>query len=272
MGQGAKYGVRLWPVLQDVGQLATLYGPHGASTFIGNSGGVFAFTPGEDETAEFLSKHARTHWVPEPSASDDPHGGGCRISYSMREQRVWPPDKIRSIPKFCGLVWYFGQSKPQPVYCLPWFEDPKCLATAWRPDPYHRIAPASPAASPSTARPGRKVTAAIAALVAVVIAGAVLFNATGVAHSTWSPAVSPSPGVDNHLHQKVGVGTVASWGGLTVAVAIYRLLPKASDISSPPCLLRLLPAGAIAGWALHPLEKRRLVTAHVESRPSPKPR
>jgi len=30
--------------------------------------------------------------------------------------------------------------------------------------------------------------------------------------------------------------------------------PGASDISSPPCLPRLLPAGAIAGWALHPLE------------------
>src|SRR6516165_10886980 len=47
--------------------------------------------------------------------------------------------------------------------------------------------------------------------------------------------------------------------------------PKASDISSPPCLLRLLPAGAVAGWALHPLEKRRLVTAHVESGLSPGP-
>src|SRR3981189_3366329 len=30
--------------------------------------------------------------------------------------------------------------------------------------------------------------------------------------------------------------------------------PKASDISSPPCLLRLLPAGAVAGWDLRPLE------------------
>src|SRR5215469_16814234 len=46
--------------------------------------------------------------------------------------------------------------------------------------------------------------------------------------------------------------------------------PKASDISSPPCLLRLLPAGAVAGWALHPLEKRRLVTAHVVSGLSPR--
>jgi hypothetical protein len=30
--------------------------------------------------------------------------------------------------------------------------------------------------------------------------------------------------------------------------------PEASDISTPPCLLRLLPAGADAGWVLHPLE------------------
>ena len=41
--------------------------------------------------------------------------------------------------------------------------------------------------------------------------------------------------------------------------------PGASDISSPPCLPRLLPAGAVAGRGLHPLEKRRLVTAHVVS-------
>src|SRR5256886_6034522 len=41
--------------------------------------------------------------------------------------------------------------------------------------------------------------------------------------------------------------------------------PGASDISSPPCLPRLLPAGAVAGRGLHPLEKRRLVTAHADS-------
>src|ERR1700730_11780896 len=34
--------------------------------------------------------------------------------------------------------------------------------------------------------------------------------------------------------------------------------PKASDISSPPCLLRLLPAGAVVGWGLHPLESAAL--------------
>ena len=41
--------------------------------------------------------------------------------------------------------------------------------------------------------------------------------------------------------------------------------PKASDISSPPCLLRLLPAGAICRVGLAPTGKRRLVTAHPQS-------
>src|SRR5262249_46569580 len=35
-------------------------------------------------------------------------------------------------------------------------------------------------------------------------------------------------------------------------------IPKASAISSPPQLLRLLPAGAVAGWDLHPLESAAL--------------
>src|ERR1700720_2180515 len=34
--------------------------------------------------------------------------------------------------------------------------------------------------------------------------------------------------------------------------------PRASDILSPPCLPRLLPAGAVAGWGLHPLESAAL--------------
>src|ERR1700704_307171 len=48
--------------------------------------------------------------------------------------------------------------------------------------------------------------------------------------------------------------------------------PKASDISSPPCLLRLLPAGAVAGSDLHPLENadfsRRTPKADRSSHPT----
>ena len=35
---------------------------------------------------------------------------------------------------------------------------------------------------------------------------------------------------------------------------VTALIPEASNISSPPCLLRLLPAGAVAGWGSHTLE------------------
>ena len=41
--------------------------------------------------------------------------------------------------------------------------------------------------------------------------------------------------------------------------------PKASDISSPPGLLRLLPAGANRRVSLASTGKRRLVTAHTLS-------
>jgi hypothetical protein len=41
--------------------------------------------------------------------------------------------------------------------------------------------------------------------------------------------------------------------------------PRASDISSPPCLPRLLPAGANRRVGLAPTGKRRLVTAHPQS-------
>src|SRR6201987_5150052 len=44
--------------------------------------------------------------------------------------------------------------------------------------------------------------------------------------------------------------------------------PEASDISSPPCLLRLLPAGANRRVGPAPTGKRRLVTAHTHLRPS----
>src|ERR1700738_3101999 len=66
------------------------------------------------------------------------------------------------------------------------------------------------------------------------------------------------------VHSRCGLHTRAS----PYFVTRY---PKASDISSPPCLLRLLPAGAVAGWGLHPLESAALSrrTPIAEVRRSP---
>src|SRR5262244_1922216 len=76
------------------------------------------------------------------------------------------------------------------------------------------------------------------------------------------PSPVPRPGRPAHRPFR-GLLSVHSRCGLhtrTVTVCRDRY-PKASDTSSPPCLLRSLPAGAVAGWGLHPPEKRRLVTA-----------
>src|SRR6516164_80763 len=47
-------------------------------------------------------------------------------------------------------------------------------------------------------------------------------------------------------------------------------IPGASEISSPPCLPRLLPAGANRRVGLAPTGKRRLVTAHARKKSLPK--
>jgi hypothetical protein len=61
-------------------------------------------------------------------------------------------------------------------------------------------------------------------------------------------------------------GIANEWNG---RMGIEVQYPEASDISSPPCLLRLLPAGAGAGWDLHPLESAALHGARDTQPPIP---
>src|SRR5580704_16609988 len=92
--------------------------------------------------------------------------------------------------------------------------------------------------------------------------------------SSWAYSSLISPGRISlpRSHCRVGLHIVLFEAcSAFTHVAAYTLArspirdryPKASDTSSPPCLLRLLPAGAGAGRGLHPLEKRRLFTAHA---------
>jgi len=68
--------------------------------------------------------------------------------------------------------------------------------------------------------------------------------------SPGRPAHRPFRGVFS-VHSRYGPHTRA-------ATNAWHASPKASDTSSPPYLLRLLPAGAAAGWASHPLESAAL--------------
>lgn len=137
-GQARKYGIRLFPVLQNWSQLVDLNGPQGAWTFIGNSGCVLGFNPGNDwESAEFFSKLSDEHGVLNVNARDDPQTpGGVGIGIGEGRERVWPPGRIRQLPEFHALVWKSGQSQPQPVFCPPYWDIAACRRVA-RPDPYH---------------------------------------------------------------------------------------------------------------------------------------
>jgi hypothetical protein len=82
------------------------------------------------------------------------------------------------------------------------------------------------------------------------------------------PSPEGSPGRPAHCPFRGLLGVHSRCGPHTRAVTKYvTRYPKASAISLPPRLLRLLPAGAVAGWDSHPLEKRRLFTAHTQSGP-----
>lgn len=56
------YGVHLWPILQDLGQLVELYGIHGASTFFGNSDAQIYFGNTDPETLEHVSRQMGTRY------------------------------------------------------------------------------------------------------------------------------------------------------------------------------------------------------------------
>ena len=134
-GQGRKYGVRLWPVLQDIHQLGKLYGPKGPESFAGQCRAVFAFAPGDWESAEWMSRRSGEHDVRMPSASQS-EDGRVSVNYSIHRERMWRPEDILDLPPYHGLVWYHGRARPTPVYAPPYWLIPECKRVA-RLDPFH---------------------------------------------------------------------------------------------------------------------------------------
>ena len=74
LGQGAGFGIQLFPVLQDINQLRDIYGKDAANTFLGMSGATFAFTPNDPETAEWMSKRAGDVVLPGLTVSQSAQG------------------------------------------------------------------------------------------------------------------------------------------------------------------------------------------------------
>lgn len=76
MGVMAGYGLRLWPILQDLHQLRSLYGQE-AGSFLSNAGCVQLFNVNDIETAEWVSRALGETTVREYSSAPLDEGGGA---------------------------------------------------------------------------------------------------------------------------------------------------------------------------------------------------
>jgi len=134
--QGRKYNLRALFVTQDIHQLRDIYGPHGAESFAGQCDAMFAFAPGEWESAEWMSRRSGDELSVAVSVSQSSDRQGVNRNYSLQRQRAWPPERILSLPKYHGLVWFQGRAPAVPVYAAPYWQIPAARRLA-RPDPYH---------------------------------------------------------------------------------------------------------------------------------------
>lgn len=96
-GQIAGYGVKLWPILQDLGQLKALYKERW-ETFMGNAGVLQFFGNNDLTTLEWISKRLGTTTIEQVSSSmvtpDAAGKGASGESYAPRTTAVLEPDEI----------------------------------------------------------------------------------------------------------------------------------------------------------------------------------
>jgi type IV secretion system protein VirD4 len=134
----AGYGVTLWPLVQDLGQLKKAY-PNGWSTFLANSDVLQAFGVNDAETAEWLSKLTGDATIRVQSesrtsgASSGRGGGGHQESTgetaSERGRRLIMPDEVRRMPSDEQLLFVRGRP-PYRVRRLDYRADPELRGRA----------------------------------------------------------------------------------------------------------------------------------------------
>lgn len=144
MGIGRGYNLQLWPVLQDLNQLAELY-PQRWETFLANSGAQIFFAPRDMKTAEYVSRRCGVTEVLSESRSVGESAWGPRdsvdnvsvnTSYGQTQRPYLHPHEVAEIPGDESLV--FGENIAGVIRAgrRPYWTMPECKGK-FRPDPYH---------------------------------------------------------------------------------------------------------------------------------------
>jgi type IV secretion system protein VirD4 len=95
MGLMAGFGVQLWPVLQDLSQLKSLY-PTRWSSFVANAGAIQAFCVNDMDTAKYISEMLGSRTV--TVRGDTAYQQIGSVQYSRVARPLMMPEELRQLP------------------------------------------------------------------------------------------------------------------------------------------------------------------------------
>ena len=114
------YGIKLWPIVQDLSQLKDLY-PHRWSSFLANAGVLQVFNVNDVDTAEYISKRmgSETRITTRLQASVEDTINADRIA-----RPLLTADEVMRLPRDKQLLFYQGEA-PFVVQGLRHFAEPE---------------------------------------------------------------------------------------------------------------------------------------------------
>jgi len=135
----AGFNLQLWPFLQDLAALESLYGKQWKS-ILANCGMVQFFTPTEIDTAEYIQRRGGMLTGESRSRSYSGLFLKGERSESRSETRIplLPVESVMSMPPEQSVIFFAGKHDPQIAGRQSYWTIPR-LARAFDPDPFHMV-------------------------------------------------------------------------------------------------------------------------------------
>jgi type IV secretion system protein VirD4 len=136
-GFAAGFNLQLWPFLQDLPQIKTVY-RHEAMSILANCGMIQCFTPVDLETAEYLQRRGGTTTGESINRNYDGSMLKRQRGESRNESRqpLLPLEYTMSMPSERSLTFFAGTHDPLLAGRMPYWDIPR-LRGMFDPDPYH---------------------------------------------------------------------------------------------------------------------------------------
>ncbi len=138
MALAAGFGVRLWPILQDINQAKDIYDDRW-ETFLANAGILQAFSPNDMTTAEYLSKRCGTRQAYFTQPAPPYHDATFTPQISVFSRPLALPQELMGMLPNEAVLFLSGLPNPIFVNRLPYYDyRMKWFFGLYDRDPYHQ--------------------------------------------------------------------------------------------------------------------------------------